>query len=970
MDTINKYIYYKYLATGLYNTSKLSSSANVTKPEHHGEIVKRCEACFGGGAISFDLSNAQEVVKFDKYTSDNTSWHVDRASNIFDDNSGDSISRNYITEEVKGLLKNNLTVNRAGDDIEVTFNFKETSAVKAVYEAEGVRTIGLQTPTGLSSIATEYKKWLNSVHNNIRFDELNSLLSDDKKSFTLTYKNPSEAAFGKVIEIVMNDNTPYDFFIGVSAIDNTVTFTSDNMSFTTEKDNLDTTGVFASNPLTKGTDYKKISEMLIGHCSNYLIYQPSFMVGNKKRNPKNQVDIKMTIPQGWNTEKIKVFRLNGTPSEGSLIEITQDDTTYSYALNGNELTLKTKDLNTTYILAQEGEAVSAETLKALENGVYSVDLVSWNLTQPGQLSMSNVAIDKDSTYLSVKDGVYTLYMKLQAIMISGQKGYAQKVLYSDDNEEYSTSKKEFTYYGWVRTEDKSSVYNVDYYGQTYGLYYPESMSVQIPQSAIDAGSLNADFWVPAMDEVDGKVPGSGGGHRSAQIKFYNLQKLSEDTVLPTYDSSYLLKSIEDAEKVISDKDTLGDMYNTGELQALSEQLTSARTSYELMKNEENINGDAVYQKSNEINQATRNLVLDSLKELVEKAGSYKADDYTEASYNTMRTSLESAILVTNNSSATTLEIKDELSKLYVSVSGLVKANTVDKSALTAKLADAKAEVAKIETYKPSTIAKLQSAIDAAQAVADSETATQQDVNEQVTKLETAIKALEKQVNKDALKAKYDEALETYNAGNADGRYSADTWADFEKAVNDAKTVLDNGDATESEVTAARTTLINAMNDLVVSADRSALKALLDEANGKDVSDCTEASVNAFNAAKASAQKVYEDVDASQNSIDKQFKLLSKAMGALVLKVDDSQVVYDGTYKIVGRLWQAGKEIPENWKDDTTDGSSMADPAINHEMLLTVKDGKSYLTVEFQKNQMTLFGEKREGYLKNLWYYPG
>ena len=49
---------------------------------------------------------------------------------------------------------------------------------------------------------------------------------------------------------------------------------------------------------------------------------------------------------------------------------------------------------------------------------------------------------------------------------------------------------------------------------------------------------------------------------------------------------------------------------------------------------------------------------------------------------------------------------------------------------------------------------------------------------------------------------------------------------------------------------------------------------------------------------------------------------------------------------------------------------MADPAINHTMLLTVKDGKPYLTVEFQKNTMTLFGKEKEGYLKNLWYFPG
>ena len=360
----------------------------------------------------------------------------------------------------------------------------------------------------------------------------------------------------------------------------------------------------------------------------------------------------------------------------------------------------------------------------------------------------------------------------------------------------------------------------------------------------------------------------------------------------------------------------------------------------------------------------------SLNKMVEKAQTVDSEKYTEVTYNTMKEAMEAAVVVANKSSVTNSEIEDALNKLYVSVEGLAEINTVDKSVLTAKLADAKAEVAKIETYKPSTIAKLQSAIDAAQAVADSETATQQDVNEQVTNLETAIKALEKQVNKDALKAKYDEALKTYNAGNADGRYSADTWADFEKAVNDAKTVLDNGDATESEVTAARTALFNIMNKLAVSADGTALKALIKEVKALSTDDCSAESVAALQTVIASAEKVAADENASQDMIDKQYNLLYKAASALVKKSDDTDVVYDGTYKLYGRLWQAGREIPEDWKDDATDGSSMADPAINHEMLLTVKDGKSYLTVEFQKNTMTLFGEQKEGYLKNLWYYPG
>lgn len=68
--------------------------------------------------------------------------------------------------------------------------------------------------------------------------------------------------------------------------------------------------------------------------------------------------------------------------------------------------------------------------------------------------------------------------------------------------------------------------------------------------------------------------------------------------------------------------------------------------------------------------------------------------------------------------------------------------TVDKTELEALIATAKTEAAKTETYTEDSIAALEDAIEAAQAVVDNEEATQEDVNAQLTALQAAIDDLE------------------------------------------------------------------------------------------------------------------------------------------------------------------------------------------------------------------------------------
>lgn len=92
--------------------------------------------------------------------------------------------------------------------------------------------------------------------------------------------------------------------------------------------------------------------------------------------------------------------------------------------------------------------------------------------------------------------------------------------------------------------------------------------------------------------------------------------------------------------------------------------------------------------------------------------------------------------------------------------------------------------------------------------------------------------------------------------------------------------------------------------------------------------------------------------------------------SLVEASGNDATLEDGTYQIFGRLWQATREIPSDWKEDSADGASMGDGALNHNISVTVKDGKATLNLEFVRMTYTLFGEASSGYLKNLNYFPG
>ncbi|KAB7789955.1 discoidin domain-containing protein [Bifidobacterium leontopitheci] len=137
------------------------------------------------------------------------------------------------------------------------------------------------------------------------------------------------------------------------------------------------------------------------------------------------------------------------------------------------------------------------------------------------------------------------------------------------------------------------------------------------------------------------------------------------------------------------------------------------------------------------------------------------------------------------------------------------------------------------------------------------------------------------VDKSELQARLAELAKVDTTGK-----TADSVAKFKAAVEAAKKVLDDADATQAQVDDAVNSLEGIEKVLVdetpeVTVDKSALKARLEELAKVDLTGKTEASVKAFKDVIAAATAVYEDADATQAEVDQALKSLEGLEKVLV-----------------------------------------------------------------------------------------
>ena len=221
-------------------------------------------------------------------------------------------------------------------------------------------------------------------------------------------------------------------------------------------------------------------------------------------------------------------------------------------------------------------------------------------------------------------------------------------------------------------------------------------------------------------------------------------------------------------------------------------------------------------------------------------------------------------------------------------------DTADKTALNMVIAMAEkleAEQASTGCYTEESWAAVQTALDAARALAADESASQEDVDNAFLELITACNLLENAVQRVGLEA----AIEGAKAILADTEglemYTPESVEALSTALAEAEKVYAEESADQETINAATRSLMDAVTSLVVVDVDTRLDILIQKAEEllADSDQYTAASVENLQAALDAAKIVAEDRQASDEEINEAYSALAEAMTSLVRKAEKSEL---------------------------------------------------------------------------------
>ncbi len=323
-----------------------------------------------------------------------------------------------------------------------------------------------------------------------------------------------------------------------------------------------------------------------------------------------------------------------------------------------------------------------------------------------------------------------------------------------------------------------------------------------------------------------------------------------------------------------------------------------------------------------------------ITELTGKIAEAEAIDsslYTAASYQNLEAAIAAAKEITTEN--TKDEVAAQVKALDDAIKQLVKA--VDKTALKAVVAEAKTYDEAL--YTPDSYAALTKAVADAQSVLDADLAdnaeNQKTVADAAQAVKTAIAALSAKGDQAALAASI-QAAEAALA-REDVTYMDETKANVQTALNAARALVGQENATDAEVSAAVKNLNDAVAKLVIAADENAFNAAVAQvreafkeeayttSSWKAVAEALKnADAMAGRLAEgqvpaAEADKVLTDLqNATKGLMEKATKTedLTKAIEA-AKKLDESHYTAD-SFAVVKEALAAAEKVAGNLNDST------------------------------------------------------
>ena len=246
-----------------------------------------------------------------------------------------------------------------------------------------------------------------------------------------------------------------------------------------------------------------------------------------------------------------------------------------------------------------------------------------------------------------------------------------------------------------------------------------------------------------------------------------------------------------------------------------------------------------------------------------------------------------------------------------------------------------AETINRDLFTPDSLKALDEAYAAAEDLLDDEEVLEADITAAVDALYDAIYGLVYRADVTEL-----EALVTKGdsiVANADQYIQNDAWTSFETVLAEAKTVLEDANATQDAVDTAAEDLAAAISALRMIPDKDALEALIGEAEAINTNKYTAKSVATMKAALSTAKAVLNDAEATEEEVADAVETLENSIDGLVEKSTSTGSKNSGsTSANVGNAYGAAGVVSAS-QSVAANAYVVSDTTVN----FTLKRGSAY-----------------------------
>lgn len=938
-----------------FNVDTLEKSIYVNSFYSYARATKRDAFTKGVKAGKFTFKTTQ-AKKIDGFSADNYSNCGIDLSKIATKTGTSSFTAANDERLANDLFTNNIESNFVDGKLVITGEIKSDAKVTSIKVLNGMKDLGDRADYPYGKPFKEYMySYSTAVEDGGVSEYSDNLLNDNK--FSIEYYNEKETAFGKQVKIELSDGKVYYGELRVyNSPKKQIETTDGDVTLITDTYVVGDNAKFSARKIEESSDedseYNQFYSLLAGNASKVLMYNLSLRADNEQIIPKKTVELRVKIPEDWDTSKIEVqwyYTMNEMFNPIEYFDsASYRDEEGNVRMEGNELVITgTTRVYSTLAITQKADRAD---LSEIQDGNYKVNITMWQQDQPDRLSMSNAAVVSDSARLVVKNGKKHIYFDTQSIVIGGKNGYTNGIFWANNEQTEKDglpTLSEYTpleYYTYYLNEAGNT--DMDSYAEQYDLYYPKSVGFELPESADRDDGVYLNFYVPIMDELQHVTPGSGGGCRTAFMTLSGLEQVSEINE-PSHDKSVLVVATDKASKYNADD------YTEASYKILADAVTEAQ---KVISGETSANDSEIVALDQKISDAISGLKeatgLDKYNKVLKNAKALNKTDYTAESWADLQAVInaQEGKVKEENADQASAELQSAIDALVPMSTAIsmekgvyeVQATLTNQDG-TANDLNAGLKSARLYTDKDGNVTAylyvdgitgMQYRKGAGYADADTDAgrlvvALPANVENHKVKVTTESgeaelllnldlkSAVKQEIKKSDLESKLNDAKAL-----KEKNYTSESFAGLTDAIATAESVLADKVAFQSEITAAETALDTATAGLVMKEEVKAREeldqAVSDAKNNYAEANYTKDSYENLKSAIKEAEEVLAKSDATADEMKEQVEKLDKAVKALV-RLDD---VVDKS-ELNGYIKDASTKTNENQYTDNSWNSFQA-----------------------------------------------